>query len=116
MTMRSDLVGRKVILMISDPWDFGSACGVGPFLGQLRDLDDERMLVVLARPISYSNAVYESAICRLRHEGTSTDELRGPARIPINITLLPTKIMNFTAMDQDLSNEGFGAIGTIKSA
>ena len=99
--------------MISDPWDFGTECGVGPFFGSVTDLEPERVLVLLEHPIKYSNAVYMSAKAQVRHEGTSTDDLNRGGRIPVNITLLSGNSTSLAEADRAL-NERFRAIGTIE--
>jgi hypothetical protein len=110
----SDLLKTKVTLMISDPWDFGTECGVGPFNGEFADLDRDRMLVRLERPIKYSNRIFKSALCHVRHEGISTDNLRERTRVSVNITLLSEDFTSLNKVDQAVFKEGFGAIGTIE--
>src|SRR5882724_10837999 len=101
----SQLTGKRVALMISDPWEFGTECGAGPFDGKLTDsgteriadVDIQRALVRLDLPIKYSNTNYVSAICHVRHQGASLDDLEaGGLHVSVNITLLPKDAKTFS--------------------
>ncbi len=116
------LTGTRVTLMISDPWDFGTECGVGPFYGKIADigtekidsLDIEKALINLERSIKYSGVSYVSAICYIRHEGSSFDNLQGKATVAVNVSLTPAQAKSFTEIkDEDLRN-GFEAIGSLE--
>lgn len=60
------LIGESVALTVSDPWEFGTECGVRSFYGKVTDfgiekigdVDIERTLVTLDAPINYSSANY----------------------------------------------------------
>ena len=108
--------------MISDPWDFGTACGVGPFRGRvidsgtkkIADEDVQRALVTLDRPINYLNTNHVSAICSVRHEGASLEELEAGLDLSVNITLLPTEAKTFNDINGEDFRRGFAAIGSLK--
>ena len=119
----SQLSGKRVVLMISDPWDFGTACGVGPFAGTLTDFGTvriaeqniQRAVVTLDRPINYSSTNYFSAICQVRHEGASLDGLEaGGFRVSINITLLPKQAKTFSNISDEDFRSGFAATGSLQ--
>jgi hypothetical protein len=118
----SQVIGKKVGLMISDPWDFGTACGVGPFYGKVTDSgtkkvadeDVQRALVTLDRPINYLNTNHVSAICSLRHEGASLDDLAAGLDVSVNITLLPIKAKTFNDINSGDFRRGFAAIGSLE--
>jgi len=120
----SQLLGRRVALRISDPWEFGTECGGGPFFGHLLDfgnkkilgVDVERALVGLDPPIKYQGASYSAARCDVRHEGTSFYDLNTESRIPVNITLLPAKVTTFSDVDNHLFRRGFLATGSLQFA
>ncbi len=117
----SQLVGKKVGLMISDPWDFGTACGVGPFYGKvvdcgtkkIADEDVQRALVTLDRPINYLNTNHVSAICSVRHEGASLNDLEAGLDVSVNITLLPKAAKTLYEINGEDFREGFAAIGSL---
>jgi hypothetical protein len=45
------LIGRRVTLLVSDPWDFGTEHGVGPFGGTIQQVQGEVLAVSLDRDI-----------------------------------------------------------------
>lgn len=118
------LIDKRVALMVSDPWDFGTECGVGPFYARITDagveringVEVERALVTLERPIEYSGDSYLSAICSIRHEGVSFNDLLSRKIISLNITLLPIPAKTFIQVNNDNFRKGFAVIGSIKLA
>lgn len=118
----SKLLGKRVALMISDPWEFVTECGVGPFYGEITDigeeritsLDIERALISLERFIQCSDATYVSAICYIRHEGFSLNNLGGKATVSVNVILLPAQAMRFPEVNADDIRKGFVATGSIE--
>ena len=107
-------IGKKIALLISDPWDFGTECGTGPFNGCIVDIDKEKTLIALDRTIEYSNISYYSALCQIRHEGFSMDDLRTGKTISINAVLLPMKATKLIDVSDENYQKGFGAIGSIE--
>jgi hypothetical protein len=116
------LIGKRVSLIISDPWEFGTECGFGPFYGKLTDsgaekiadVDVQRALVTLDRPINYSNTDHVSAICHLRHEGSSLADLEAGLHVSVNITLLPIEAQTFSAINDDDFRRGYAATGSLQ--
>ena len=119
----SQLLGKKIALMISDPWDFGTKCGVGPFYGTLTDsgteiiaeVDIQKALIALDRSINYLGAIYDFAICHIRHECSSLSDLQSGATIAVNITLLPIQAKTFSDISPDDLGSGFAAIGSLSA-
>jgi len=115
----SQLTEKRVALMISDPWEFGTECGTGPFNGTLidtgteriADVEVERALVKLDLPIKYSNASYILAICHVRHEGESLDDLEAGGLVSVNISL---QTKNTSDINHDDFGNGFGATGSLQ--
>lgn len=108
--------------MISDPWEFGTECGVGPFFGKLTDsgtekiadVDVQRALVTLDRAINYSNTNHVSAICHVRHEGASLADLEAGLHVSVNITLLPIEAKTFSGINDEDFRSGFAATGSLQ--
>ena len=110
----SQFFGKRVGLMVSDPWDFGTECGVGPFYGHIADLSAEQLLIVLECPIKYSNIPYLSAICQVRHEGISIADLRVKGPVSMNVTLLAVSAKRLADIKDDDLRRGIAAIGTVE--
>jgi hypothetical protein len=49
--MGKELVGTCVAVTISDPWEFGTECGTGPFEGIIEEISEIRMLIKLRSPL-----------------------------------------------------------------
>jgi hypothetical protein len=62
----SGLVGAKVDVLVSDPWEFGTECGVGPFPALVESANGE-LLLRLEAPIQYRGAQLLSVVAAPRH-------------------------------------------------
>ena len=107
------LIEKRIALTISEPWDFGTECGVGPFYGYIIDVEEKRFLIALENPITYSNATYVLANCQLRYEDDSTSDLRGRAAITVNVTLRSGQAQKLTEINGNYSGDRMTGIGTI---
>jgi hypothetical protein len=110
------LLGERLALEISDPWDFGTECGTGPFYGLISDADDTRLLVALEGPIEYAKQVYTRAMCDVRHEGVSTLDLWQRAFIPVNVLLLTASADRFADITREDLKTAMAAIGSLRPA
>ena len=70
------LIGRRVTLTISDPWDFGEVHGNGPFPASIVDVTPDRdakggsgLLVRLVKPLWFQGNVCEYMIATPRTAG-----------------------------------------------
>ena len=95
MIGRSDLTNQRVALSISDPWDFGTECGTGPFTGTIARIDDEQFVVQLDHPISYRGRVLRIGVVRARHIGERIGSVRSRT-LAANILLLPLSLAEMT--------------------
>lgn len=107
-----NVIGRKIRMMISDPWDFGTECGVGPFMGRIDDADENRIMILLDHEINFSNQRYKRALCSMRHEGNKTSDLKKGREISVNIVLLASAKQSLNQIDEIVN--GYPAIGSIK--
>jgi hypothetical protein len=85
--MSPSVIGKRVSVRISEPWEFGTACGVGPFSGAIADQDESRLLVALDIPINYGGDPRGTLIGYPRHSlQLNTSEL-GTSQVPMNFIL-----------------------------
>jgi hypothetical protein len=98
--MEKVMVGKQASSYVSDPWEFGTACGVGPFAGSVTDQDAASVLISLDAPIRYKEVNYVCVRATPRHE-------QGPGAIvfnrdtPMNLTLYD-KYFSLLAPNPDL--------------
>ena len=85
--MRGTLHNMRAATTISDPWEFGTECGVGPFFGYVADYDDIRILVILEKPITYRGGSYGCVIGRPRHSTHLDIDLLAVSDVPMNLGL-----------------------------
>ena len=104
------LIELKVALVISDPWEFGSECGTGPFLGVIKNLEEEKILIALDKSITYGGIEYYACICKPRHQGKEFKGILNGENISANIMLDSTNTASF----HEVSGKTQAVIGSVK--
>ena len=110
----TQLLKRKVDLFISDPWDFGTVCGSGPFSGEITQFDERHILVGLDCPISYQGITYFSVLCAVRHTGVTVRAMRAGRDMHMNLILLPMHAECLSDIHVDDQRKGLAGIGAIR--
>lgn len=94
--MMSMPLGVEVELTFSDPWDFVTENGAGPFLGKILQLgqsfwnkDNSAVLLKLTRPISFHDTVYEYMIASPRLESDAIEGWGQGSILGCNLIGLP---------------------------
>lgn len=108
-----NLLNLSVEILVSEPWEFGTECGVGPFGGIIIDATAEKLLVQLSKPISYSGKTLHTVAARPRHVG-DTPEAVTTKRLSANFMLLPQQVDSVAKLQPDVTRDGVAAIGTIE--
>lgn len=111
---RESLLGSKVSLFISDPWEFGTECGTGPFHGSIVDMDDGRIMVLLDKTILYEGYNYVICICSSRFQGKDIKDIFNKVKIPANMMLISANVRSFNDLKQQLQYQTQAAIGSIE--
>lgn len=106
--------GKPVAITISDPWEFGTACGTGPFHGQVSDVSDGRVLIVFDKPIPYGSDLLTAAICKSRY-AKSLESIQD-APLAVNVTLLITMAKELISVTNEEFRGGYAAIGSLYTA
>ena len=87
----SNIFGRKVHLVVSDPWDFVTANGSGPFEATVRELGGEppgpcrTILFELAVPVPYEGSEYRILSASARYRGSSFEQLATGKSVACNV-------------------------------
>ncbi len=108
-----NLLNLSVEILVSEPWEFGTECGVGPFGGIIIDATAEKLLILLSKPITYSGKTLHTVAARPRHVG-DTPEAVMTKRLSANFMLLPQQIDSIAKLQPDVTRDGVAAIGTIE--
>ncbi|MBN2423477.1 MAG: hypothetical protein JXR46_07880 [Calditrichaceae bacterium] len=69
------LINKEVYIMISDPWEFGSHFGCGPFKCIIKSTKDNKILLQLFEAIEYNKTTIEFLIAQSRYGFDIYDEL-----------------------------------------
>ncbi len=90
--MQKQLKGMRVVLTVSDPWEFGTAHGTGPFFAAIIGVDmtgdygdiGKRLLLRLATVIVFEGTSCEYLVAQPRFRG---DTLLALPEKPVNCNL-----------------------------
>ncbi len=97
---------NRVIIMISDPWEFGTENGCGPFEGSLLKTDDGSTALRLDKPLTFKNISYEHLVVTSRYDVDLVRELQ----------MGNESAANFAPVGKDgtIEPQASGLIGTIR--
>jgi hypothetical protein len=82
-----ELAGMNVQLIVSDPWDFVTASGPGPYKARIVQIDSSsppQMLLKLDKPVEYRDNRWEFLVASPRHTDDSFSFLFSGRSIHIN--------------------------------
>lgn len=82
--MNSFLLGKKIQLLISDPWDFGTELGSGPFEAIIENMSQDLLLIHLKKPWIYQNALWEYLVAQSREINSGLSALQTRKKILVN--------------------------------
>jgi hypothetical protein len=104
------LLNIAVTITVSDPWEFGTLCGVGPFPGRVVEERPDAIAVVLDVPLSYEGKRLASVIIRPRHLGDQLAVLGDGRTIAANFLFTHNENVSLTQGD----NTGMAATGSVR--
>lgn len=82
----NELSGRRFGLEVSDPWEFVTDHGVGPFRGTLLDWDGDCATARLDDPMRWDGGSWDYVGIMPSHEGTSLESLLdGDVSMPVGV-------------------------------
>lgn len=84
----SALVGRAASIEVSDPWEFVSIHGSGPFAVDIEAVDGGAMLVRLRAPYRYRDTDFSYLAATARHSNAALDALSSGMTVPVNLVPL----------------------------
>ena len=111
--MRTTLPNREVVVMVSDPWQFGTECGTGPFVGDVVDETADTVVIAMRQSIDYQGKCLRTIVARPRHESDTVQALCVRA-MPANLMLLPIEIRRASDLGPASTENGVMALGTVE--
>jgi hypothetical protein len=106
------LLNAQVDVLVSDPWEFGTACGTGPFPGAVVAASDSEFVIQLAQPVTFEGESITTIVARTRHVSDSPDMLFRGA-MPANFILQSPAAKSDIGASKSRQNNGFAAIGMV---
>jgi hypothetical protein len=115
----SPLVGAKVAILVSDPWDFVTEHGTGPFRATVLQLSDSdpggSILVQLQNPLVYKGIRCEYIIVSPRYDGEDILSLASGKFLCCSLTQLPAdRVDSADPFDLSWWRGGIGLLGSIR--
>jgi hypothetical protein len=107
------LTNVPVSILISDPWEFGTECGTGPFTGAVTDATADRLVIALSMPIKYQGKALRTVIAQPRYLGADLESMVAKP-LPSNLVLLPMAIRCLSELMPNSQRVGIAAIGTVE--
>lgn len=119
---KASLVGMEVTIVVSNPWEFGTAHGTGPFVGRVLKVGGAEdapgrylVLLQLYRPLDYKDVSCEYFIASPRLESGSFDSLAEEAGVDCNLTRIPTdRATSLNPFDLSCWRGGAALLGTLR--
>ena len=108
--MNNNLLGLKVNLVISDPWDLVSECGAGPFSGTIKEIDQGEALIGLDKLISCRGTQYFTAKVTARPQGKELQTITNEETVAVNMMFISTNEVSLN----HISGNTLAAIGNIE--
>jgi hypothetical protein len=123
------LVGRKVSIAISDPWEFGSEVGTEPIRGNIIEakrehransiglLRNDLAVIRLECPFAYRSLKWEYLLASPRHEGTRLTDVSTAEVVSFNFVRMPSEQASSDApfdFVQCHAPPAIGLIGTMR--
>lgn len=109
----SELIGADVEILVSDPWEFGAECGVGPFGALVTGVQPEALLVRLNAPIEYRGTRLISVVVKARHASGRIDALASYGQLAANLMFLPVVVGAFSEVTDEAKVGMVAAIGSV---
>jgi|SRR5713226_1994135 len=79
------LIGRKINLMVSDPWRFGTEHGSGPFETVVQAESLTALFLKLAKPLQFEGVTWAFVAATPRHKGAEIRALLQNSKVDVNV-------------------------------
>lgn len=109
----ASLLNLAVSVTVSDPWEFGTECGTGPFGGIITDVSSDRLIVRLSAPITYCGKSLRTVVARPRHANDLPSTV-GSRPLVANLILLPLDLQAAAQISPGTTRDGVAAVGTVE--
>lgn len=120
---QTNLINMEVELIVSDPWEFCTELGAGPFnarilqVGKSQDVPDkDAVLIQLLSPVTYREVTCEFFVASPRHENETLQSLGEGREVSCGLTVIPVdRAHSPNPFDLSWWRGGVGLIGTLRA-
>jgi hypothetical protein len=109
-----DLIGNSVRILVSDPWEFGTECGVGPFIGIIDAIRSNALIIRLLEPIAYRGGHLFTIVAQPRHAPGTLDTFVSVGNMSANLMLLRVSVENELGLNDQAKAGMVAAIGSVE--
>jgi hypothetical protein len=106
--------GQHAQVYVSDPWEFGTACGVGPFATLVREVRPELVLLTLETPIDFQGPIF-AIVARPRHSAVMSASASSEA-MAVNLNLLRANVLTTRDLREEDWRNSVAALGSVRLA
>lgn len=108
------MVVKKLVLMVSDPWDFEVENGFTSFEVRVERVSEEKFLLKSETPVEVDGSFFRWFVCSPRFDGAKVSELQSGALDCSVICLDDEKVLGEAPFDLSWWRGGGALIGTLK--
>jgi hypothetical protein len=112
----SQFVGKRVQILVSDPWEFGTECGVGPFAAVITAAKPDVLLLTLEVPIEYQGARLKTVVARPHFVSGEIVSLTSEGHLDANFAILRVSVATLSEVTDDAETGMVSAIGSLESS
>lgn len=115
-TTQNNLLGRRVKIIVSDPWEFEAETGSGALWAKIYQVGEkDSLLLQIESPIKYKNTVCEYFVASPRLVGEVISSVQSDVGMFSSLTLIPPdRIKSENPFDLSWWRGGIGLIATVK--
>lgn len=109
----SKLIDRQVRILVSEPWEFNTECGVGPFTAIVKTVQPDVALLEFDAPLEYRKIKLVSVIARPRYAHDTLDLLLGTGKLICNFNFLSGHFVDIIQISSEPKIDMIAALGVI---
>ncbi|WP_146655045.1 hypothetical protein [Labilithrix luteola] len=107
--------GRFVQILVSDPWEFGTACGVGPFDAVVEGIQQGRLVLRLRQGLDYGGTIFR-VVAVSRYKDSIEEAFEATNDVAANLVLIHGPPRETDKLEDVVRMSGALALGSVHLA
>lgn len=91
------MTGQQLFVKVSDPWDFCTEHGTGPFSAVVENASGDELVLRFPSTLAYKGVVFDRVVATARHVDKPLHLISTRDEVPANLTPVPS----LTGPDED---------------